>query len=529
MLKVMIVDDESVFRLALKSLASWDDLELDIALEAENGREALNLFKENPDIDIMITDINMPIMDGFDLISHMKEISPKTRIIVLSAYDDYSLVRQAFKLGAHDYLLKTDLNTDSIRRIIPTVENHVKENVERDKDYRYTLKEVFLKELLLEKEVPDPELRVEELDVRLAGDSFVACFIWIDDYQVLHEKYTGNELTSFSKLVVNSLYQVLMNERNGEAICISPQEYALLFSFEDDVQLVIHQELNRVLTQVKYYLENYLNVKASIGVSSLMDGLEGFHEAYKQAEKNAQFRLILGKDQIIFTENVIGYLPNEDSSGKAIDYTGFMKSLRDFNRELAFSEIEKVFREIRHASLNEAGEIYTYYFDLLFRIANWLDEQQEDKTTVLGREISFYDKIKSFETVQEIEDWVREIVRILLNYMSDKKNTKINRDVVRGQEFIQLNYHEDLTLKMVSDYAGLSESHFSRIFTKYTGLCFSDYLTELRINKAKELMSDTNLKIYEIAEKIGYSNIYHFSRMFKKVTGVSPNQFKHRT
>ena len=529
MSSVLIVDDEPVFRLAMKSIIDWNALGFTSELEAENGKEALSLLEKYDDINIVFTDINMPVMDGLELISAINTSFCDMPIIVLSAYDDFNLVRQAFKRGAHDYLLKTDLKAEGVTALLSNLtslkRNKSAESLSKN-EYRHILKESFLKDLVQKDDTKDIEERFQNLQIRLNRNNIFVCFIWVEEYQVLEDKYSGSELTTFSKTIINAISQVLSKEKTGEAVAISPQEYVILVSYENIKKESSLRELKRLIRQIKYYLSNYLNVGISVGVSAALDGLQGIRAGYRQADSNVRFRLILGKGKIIFPEDVHLYSIHEaeEISGR---YKNFIEILNQSDRDHIIGELQKIFRDIRKMGVNRAEDIYVYYIDLLFKLVTWLETNNENAISVFGSDVNFYHKIRRFDTVDEIENWILNMMEWIIDYMHNKKEKNVNRDVLRGQEFMRLNYKENLTLKMVSDYAGLSESHFSRLFTKHTGENFTVYLTNLRIQKAKQLINETNMKMYEIAERVGYSNIEHFSRVFKKVTGVAPNQYKH--
>jgi two-component system response regulator YesN len=204
----------------------------------------------------------------------------------------------------------------------------------------------------------------------------------------------------------------------------------------------------------------------------------------------------------------------------------FLLALKENDPRRVFMELEAIFDKIRSFDVLKIEETYPYYMEILFLIINFLNELGEESNEVFERETDFYTTISRFETVFEINNWIKNLVGAMLHYLQEKASIRLHRAVVRACQFVKDNYQEEITLPMIGEFVGLSESHFSRLFAKEMGENFIDYLTKIRITKAKELFVTTNLKVYEIAEKVGYTSAEHFSRIFKRYTGESPSNYK---
>ena len=234
--KIMIVEDEPIVRLALKSLVDWKHWGFNMDLEASNGKQALKLLSENPEVNIIITDINMPVMDGLELISEINDRGLGISIVVLSAYNEYSLVRQAFKLGVSDYILKTEMDPEGILKLLKDVAskrdlsgNNSRVKSELDSNFiRYRL----LKDLIDQGDATELESKVREYGIRLGRKNIVICFLWIDDYRTVEDRYDANSLKAFVKSAVNAIYQILNQISCGEAIYLSPQEYVVFLTYD---------------------------------------------------------------------------------------------------------------------------------------------------------------------------------------------------------------------------------------------------------------------------------------------------------
>lgn len=532
--KILIVDDEPFIRASIKSLCNWQDYGFSIDYEASNGRQAIDLIQENPEIIIVITDINMPVMDGLQLISEIRKLNKNIETFVLSAYNDYKLVREAFKFGARDYILKTELDKDIILKLLKESSVRIEgiktssavfdNNHENEQNFNY-LKELLIKDLLDGSNMDTLEKRISQFRLRIGQRNSVVYFICIDDYELIKQKYNSQSLSTFSISVVSTIYMALSTINNGEAICISPQDFVVCLSFEMVSTLNIYYELNKAALTIKQFLSDYLSLSVTIGVSNIMDGYKNFPKLLAESEFNARLRFICGKGKIIFPKSAelmssTGDYETEETGTKFIDL------LKEADRDSVFNKLDVLFNYVRRKDIANIDGIYAEYLQILFEIMFYIHDAGKSTEEVFGEDINFFEKIKKYETMEEIEIWIKNITDWVIDYFHSEKNVRIRREVEKGMEFIKANYFEDLTLKIVSDSVGLSESHFSRIFIKHTGHSFTEFLTFIRIEKAKELMSSTDMKIYEIAAKVGYSSTEHFSRMFKKVTGSSPNNYQ---
>ena len=279
---------------------------------------------------------------------------------------------------------------------------------------------------------------------------------------------------------------------------------------------------------IRHSLSNYINVNVSIGVSAVKDGVENIRELYSQAEANVRLRFVLGKGRLIFPEDT-ACITSRGSQSIIGKEGPFLLALNEGNGQKAAMELDKLISYIASIKTGDLEKIYANYMEILFVMLRCLKEAGADVEDIFDESIDLYNKIKEFETIEEIKAWIRCVAKDVADYLQGKHDTKINRAVLRAKEYIKANFNKDINLKMVSEYVGLSESHLSCMFTKVTGRTFTEYLTKVRIDKARMLLSNSSMKIYEICDAIGYASVEHFSRVFKKVTGCSPNRYKNNS
>lgn len=532
MYKVLIVDDEPIVSVTIKSLVKWNEYNIVMAYEAHNGKQALNLLEENADIDIVMTDINMPVMDGLKLIEEMKARGMSQAIIVLSAYEDYKLVRTAFKYGVRDYILKTEIDAEKLLDLLKNVTDKLateelasaKAGNIADNDYLLS-KEMFMKEMLFGKRTDYADHNLQQL--RINSENLLVCFLWVDDFDDIEERYANATLMPFIDSTLNTIKQTLDKQDYGEVINLSPDEYVIVFSLSEVSASGIKPKLEPVLNEIKNNLAYFLNMHITIGVSAVDNGFDKIHNLFLQAERNASFRFIFGKQKIIYPEDVV-LIDVKDNLSIIPLANGFIEALKEADEHLVMDELECLLEHIgtQRASIDK---ILMYYTEIIFVLIKVINDLGEDVAAVFGKDVNFYKQITKFETSHEINIWIRNLVSWVVGFIKDKKESKMSFAMTKAISFIKQNFRdENISVWMVSNYMGLSESHFSALFKKEVGETFTNYITNLRIEEAKKMMKTTNMKIYEICDSIGYSNVEHFSRLFKKVTGSSPHHYKNQ-
>ena len=532
MYKVLIVDDEPIVSVTIKSLVKWNEHNIVMAYEAHNGKQALNLLEENTDIDIVMTDINMPVMDGLKLIEEMKKRGMPQAIIVLSAYEDYKLVRSAFKYGVRDYILKTEIDAekllDILKNVIDKFETEelkvVKTYTQSDSEYLLS-KEIILKEMLYAKHTNFAEYNLQHL--RICSSNLLICFLWIDDFGDVEERYANATLAPFIDSVFNIIKQILDKLDYGEVVSMSPDEYVIILSSPQSNMRENREKVDSILRDIRNNLVYFSNTHVTIGVSDIGNGFEILPDLYKQAEKNASFRFIFGKQKIIYPEDVV-LLDVKDGLSIIPQTDDFAEALKAADESRVMEELESLLEYISSQRIS-IDKMLMYYTEIIFVLIKCINDLGEDVVTVFGKDVNFYQYITKFETKQEINIWIKNLINWVVEFIKNKKDAKMSFAMSRAISFIQDNFKdENISVWMVSNYVGLSESHFSALFKKEMGETFTNYITSLRIEEAKKLMRTTNMKIYEICDCIGYNNVEHFSRLFKKVTGNSPSHYKNQ-
>ncbi len=528
MLKIILVDDEPIVRLTIQTLGPWQNYGFQFAFEAAGGQEALEQLKTNPGIDIVLTDISMPKMNGIELIRQVKTIDPNIPIIVLSAYNDYPYVREAFKLGVQDYILKSDLSFESLLKLF----EKIKENIDTTNRYLKEINDntVLLKQKVIEDLVTGVPINIsgeklESLHIKIKKTNNVVCLFDVDDYKLQEDKYDSEVLAKINHSITSIFSQKIMEYNTGEVLCLFKGRYVLIANFEGEhSSAVMFQKLNQFINDIKYSLSELLNISVTVGVSAFADGIENIPSLYQQAAWTIQFRLIWGKGKTIHQQDILNI-----TNTAQINISSFKKDLLAAIENLDPTQVQTISNHLKQyiVGLNpvKINVVYSLYIEIIDYVLNYLIGKDLHPDDILLQELDFYHKINEYETIDEISQFLENILLKIIEELR-QKNENIPLKLKKAREYIRAHFQKNISLKSVAEYLNVSEAYISRLFTKEMGESFINYVTHLRIEKAKELLKNSDLSINEISERIGYYNQEHFSRVFKKHEGCSPNKYR---
>lgn len=526
MMKVMIVDDEMLARTGIKVLIPWQEHGFDLVGECDNGGKALEMA-ERLEPDIIITDIMMPVLDGIGLIRQCKERGLHARFIVLSTYGDFSYVKEAMRLGADDYLLKLEVEAEGLLDAL----RNVRDKLESEKDRRErqdVLEKQFMEQApvfkerllkgLLRGEVPGPEELQRQLSlVRLPlEERNLVCLV----LQIDNGEPAPGRLDDDSGLLELSIIHVIEETLGlfgkGAACWMRTGVIAVVVTAAEQNSAL----LERLAASLRNVLEQSLNVRAAIGVSRFCERYADLHAAYSDACCDCEQRGGTDRGDDFKEALDVSGLPFSDELGE------LEACLRTYQPERmgdAFARLSTRIVEdgsvLSRRQLARIGHAFIYILGAFVKNQSYISG---DFWAKYGGDP--YKQIESLTSGAKLAEYVNGLRGYLLERLAGAGDESLL--IIKAKQYIQAHYMEELSLKTVAEYLGLSPNYFSRLFSKATDMTFIDYVIEQRIEKAKELLRDSSMKVGEIAERIGYDNPHYFSRIFRKVTGYSPSEFK---
>ena len=526
MFKVMIAEDEMLVRIGLKNSINWGELGMEVIADVSNGQAAWEVYNDQKP-DLILTDIKMPIMDGLQLISKIRESDSKTKIIILTAFDEYNLLRKALQLGISDYILKLKMSIAEMESVLKKVqaemlaENiHILSTQEKMKADTMYLKENAVKDYLFYGRYSEAEFAevTNKLHFRINPERLVLCVIAIDKFEQMESKFKDNQGNLIRFSILNIINELLGGYLRGEVLHEKDEKFMLIFSFQDIVsEQKIYQNVQEIISHINNVTKKYLNASISCGISTINNGYSSLKQMYRECAAALEQRFILGNERFIQWQDI-----GRDNILNNIRMK-LEKMLQDSNQfnERYSKEIETGIKTLTQSASISKAEIQIMVIRWIHWPTVFLNVYMDDISSMA---LDFAGRIHKCSTLDETLDMFKQFLSELKSSHAKKKY--ICKEIAEAAKFIQLHYHQDISLQQAADYVELSPNHFSSLFKKNLELSFIEYLNRFRIDMAKDMLINTHLKSYEIAEKVGFMDYSYFSRVFKKVTGMRPNEFQ---
>lgn len=524
MKSVIIVDDELLARLGLKSLIPWKDYGYEIIGEAENGQQALELT-ERLHPDILFCDMKMPVMDGLTLIRSLKQIASPPQVISTSAYDEFHYVKQALKEGSCDYLLKSELEPAGLLQALENASSRLTADSLRyhvfTAEHLRLLKEDFLKNLFSGKTLPDSYIRDQQklLNIQLPTNRCYCISLKIippengalklTDVKESIEEVLSNTLKNYG------IFLLLMAEYDHVLILIQPHEDLDMISSKDF--------LSSCAEGLEQMLSMLFNCTCHIGASRICSALPDLPAAHQQA-LDAMEKSIFNKTAFSLYFSHFGDTHTEFVCALETELKDVEKTLETMDNKKIRKSFDSLIHKINLLDADDQKYLRGVCQTLIFIVNRQTALHAIDTNQIWEFDLTPYETIAGLQNRWQYCRWIQQLTCSLIQIINPEQ--EIQRIIVDAKKYIRSHYASALSLDFMADYLGLSPNYFSKIFKKYTGTGFIDYLTDLRLKKAEEFLKMGKYKIYEISSLIGYENPTYFSRIFKKKYGYSPYQVK---
>jgi two-component system response regulator YesN len=534
--KVLLVDDEMLSRVNLKTLIDWEAHDLTIVGEAENGSEAVGMI-ERLSPHIVITDVRMPVMNGLELIAAFNGKPARPEFLIMSGFDDYDLVRRGLTLGAHDYLLKLDVDAPTltatldgirakleVKRLDPATHGSAEQQIQRSMP---ALRKSFITDLIRGQPYSVAEYRqtMASLGITLLPEAIYCAVIKLGE-ACRFEDVSYEETAQLQQSTINVVENIVRDAFFAACFESKPGEF-LLFASPRQLAADSDDQFERTIERLLEMLDIYLSVTAKVGIGSSHHEPNGIVAAYERAVIGIKNRFYFEGHGIIRWEQIPisarrseghSMLPLKESLYYAIN----------FQRQDLLDRFFTQFKdEVCHPALSVSA-IRQALIELNYMVREYFETNQLDSSWYLKRSQMTYEGFLALQDIGEARHWIAAIAADLAEFVKKEAAVEYSRIIAVAKKFIAEHYGEDLSLSSVAASAGLSPCYFSTIFKRYAKVGFSEYLNTVRLQAAKKLLTESDLKVYQIAEACGYHDAQYFSRLFKKMTGVAPGDFQKR-
>jgi two-component system response regulator YesN len=503
LVKVLIVDDEKPIRQWFTFTIEKSGRPYQVVGEAANGKEALAIFREHLP-DLVITDIRMPVMDGIELMREIKAIAPATDVVILTCYPDFDYAREAVKQGAFDYMLKAEVQDRDILDLLEKI------RIKREQQgnlmqslqiHRRVQMNAWLDDLIKGKLAGEEqaEKRLRELKIHLADHFLFAMAIRPDTIE------NGNRVDPLAGLA-GSFYSFIYESDKLILLGSLPKSNSRMAQRESLFKLA--GEVQRA-------------VGGSIGVSNLFSGFTNIRTACKEALALLNLEFYQGRGSIILTDKKVEYLnlPEIQELEKRI-----IAAIEAQDGSAVMARTKELLMLLEKGNVLDVQGVRRICHEILGVLSAkaYLNGESD---SVGKLKFNIAEELRRKRYFRELSDWVLEVAETMIEAFKIPEG-KYSAIVKRALDYLGEHYNEAVSLKEIAALVHLNPNYFCQLFKAETGENFSNYLTSLRLKKAEELLKNTDLRAYEIAEKIGYPNLSYFSRIFKKYTGKSPFEYR---
>ena len=534
MYKLIIVDDEKEVRECMIRKIDWGGFNFEIAGEAENGREAVDLIEDNIP-DVVVTDITMPQMNGLELAAVIKENYPAIKTVILTGYDDFKFAQQAIKYGVADYILKPVLPKD-IDELLKKLKTQLDEEIAKRKDmimlrkhYNESLpliKDKFLSRLITSRlDIKSADKKAKEFNLNLSWDLYAVAAASIEMAEpgsIFEENDT--ELAEFA--VLNISKEIMTKYSSGEAF-FHDDYLVIIAGFKSDEKSAVLNKSFSILEEIRQNVEKYLKIKITIGLGYVCDSLSNLKDSYRAALSAIDYKIVTGGGRIIYIEDLEPQTADnvvfDENKERALIWAIKFGSPKDVSDAVSmlFDDISGVRASFKEYQL--------YLIEIGAAISRLSRKLDFDAGTVFGPITSLYEELFKLKTAQEVRNWVEEICIRLMNHISGNRRNITEKLFEKAKEYINANYRdENLSIRKLADELHISPSYLSLIFKKEADVTFLKYLVSVRLEVAKDLLLNSDLKIADIAERTGYPELNYFSYFFKKNFGISPREYRNQ-
>lgn len=515
-IKVLIVDDEYLERTLIKLGTDWVKNSFDIIGEADSGEAALQII-ESSKPDIVFTDICMPFMDGLELTQKIRENYSNIKIVIITGHRDFEYAQKAVKYGVTDFLLKP-INSEEILKTALNLKKIIEEERKIDQEYSLLknqvkesnsiLKQKFLKKLIF------GQINYDETYPKLMSYN-LNCLA--DENLCISIRVSEDK-----KLDIDEALKAALSEiKDYESCLTSDNELTIIFSFVQD----IHQ-YDIIYEKLMKELKDKLRCEVTIGVGNVHKGIKGMQLSYKEAVEAIKARVIYDKNQVIFYKYIkTGKIDIKDIYD--IDWKELTFYIKNGLKEKSIDFINKYISKLAESRNIDVDAVRVASANIISIIITILSDMGKKISSAAVEDSDIYNKISKIDTLKDMRLVLIEFIDKIMNLTNSSNSRKTNELVEKVKLFIEENYSDpNLNLTDIASKFYVNQSYLSRVFKAESNEGISDYIGKLRINKSIEYLKKTNLKAYEIAEKVGICDPHYFSICFKKYTGKSVNEYK---
>jgi two-component system response regulator YesN len=512
-INVLLVDDEAVdlewMRRRVEGSQSFSSVRT-----ASSGFAALKLM-ENHRVDIILSDIGMPIMSGMEFAQKAKELNPNVHIVFISGLEEFGYARKAIELNAYGYLLKP-VEDRELESALSGLCEKIEQERQQSHKFAKTMSLVN-QELLLRwfnQDAPaEIETHVRGFMEPMLISGTAAAMIEIDDiaWKIRH---SGEEERRLWMNKAGRFIRDFIEERQGGTVMATYDHHFIVLAGVQEAYF------SRLLTELIQAFYHSFSSSITIGVGAYTHSFDKLHDSYRQAQAALSIKWIVGKNRLI--QDASKWQPKEKIAANLEEIVDRMlQAMLEYN----LTVIDDCLLQLFTGDMRK-NEIYDLIIRITSKLHADLQQMNEHLYDILNWDAHQPFVLFQFETVQDIISWLRRRFFELSELLYMKRQRQKRKLIGEITGYVAERLDHKITLGEVAAYFGFTPNYLGQLFKLETNKLFSDFLNELRMKRACELLEDPTKKVYEIAEQVGYKNIIYFNRQFKEHIKMSPSEYR---
>ena len=530
MYKILIADDEAIERFAFRTILAREFPEIEVVGEASTGREVISMVRET-EPDVIIMDIKMPGINGIEATKIIKSENNDIHIIMITAYDNFDYVQEAIKMGVDDYILKPSKKERIVQVLQATMEAIGKRRAKRESDEKVARKVYEIKPIIESQMITSVIFGNTREEVSKCLDFLemgippgYVMIMGLAGKQGAHPgDYLGEQVKR--KKIYDHIYEYLHKSTSCAIGAIDTGNIIAIIKVDGETDEYKSRIFSMGLAaELQKTVAECFREKLVIGIGKKFDSIpeieKSYHEALtavRSADSNEDIRHY--GDITVGLEDALQYPIQKEKA--------LMEKIRMLEITACEELVDDIFGWVIKNLGSDLNMAKTYIVGLVVlviraAIENHIDDESKDR--LVNKD--YYGEILVINDVAGLKRWFENIIEEILEKMRNFRNSKITGIVEKVKAYINANYRKDITLEKAAEMVLLSPQHFSRVFKKETGMNFIDYITEYRIDRAKNLLQNSNMNVKEISYEVGYNDPNYFFKVFKKATNLTPGEFR---
>lgn len=530
MIKLLLADDEPLVLLGLQSMLKWEDYNIEICGVAHNGEQAIELIEKNSP-DIVIMDIKMPVKSGLDVMKYCNEKFGRLPLfIMLTSFEKYEFVKEAINYQAVDYLVKFELTPEvlskSIAKAIDILRTLKKDDDSAAENESNSERQLFYEKFFIRllNNLFDNEEQYKQQATKLgldfSYDCYVAsyCEISVGKAETMSSEKLFRLYSSTTKMVQGTVRKYVPCYLTA----LDVSHFSIIFCLDKESSKNYRSFIGEILDKTVSIVNNYFSVQLLCSVGTAVSDPYYISESFYSARM--AFSGVNENNPVAFYDNT------EDSQNhnEIFDFSKYKENITKAYEELDADALYELITDItNYFTRHQTHRIQAMdaACNLLFMSISMFPDGEKAVCEIFSDNPDGFRSLYKMLSTNDIIAWMTKLRDGLVDMLKNHKHNYKEIIVENVKKYIRKNINTKLTLNEVSAFFGFSPNYLSQLFIHYSDCGFVEYVTQEKIQEAKRMMLTGNMKIYEIAESLGFENAFYFSKVFKKVEGCSPSEY----